>query len=362
MSSLPPPSSWHTSDPSLRMLGWIRGLPAQIGEATDDWPDAEVAPQAYRGVVAAAMGGSAMASQVALGVAYPHLPTAVVRADTLPTWIGEGWLCLACSYSGNTRETLSCFDEALARGCTVCAVSSGGVLEDQARSRGLLFRRLRPGQPPRTAVGQTVAGLLWIMQAHAVAPDPREHLHEAAGVVASMWSCGLGAPEPWETEAGRIARAVRGSYTLVVGSPTTSAAALRWSHQLGENAKLPCFALEVPEMLHNHVEALDAAARAGATLVALTDPDLSPVEAAALDYLVSLHESAGGVAFRVFPRGASRLARTFSLMYLGDQVSYLASLLRGMDPTPVERIGHLKGVLDTHARRPTARSQAVRPG
>jgi glucose/mannose-6-phosphate isomerase len=132
---------------------------------------------------------------------------------------------------------------------------------------------------------------------------------------------------------------------IVAGAGLSLAPALRWSQQLNENAKLPCFALEVPEMLHNQVEGLEAAARAGTVLVLLTDHGQSYSEGAAMDYLGSVYEGFGGTAFAVASRGTHELERIFSLMYIGDQVSYLASLLRGMDPTPVERIGHLKKVL-----------------
>jgi glucose/mannose-6-phosphate isomerase len=98
-------------------------------------------------------------------------------------------------------------------------------------------------------------------------------------------------------------------------------------------------------MLHNHVEGLEAAARTGAVLVLLADRGQTFGESAAMDYLATMYASFGGAVFVVGTRGESELERIFSLMYLGDQVSYLASLLRGMDPTPVERIGHLKKVL-----------------
>jgi glucose/mannose-6-phosphate isomerase len=48
---------------------------------------------------------------------------------------------------------------------------------------------------------------------------------------------------------------------------------------------------------------------------------------------------------RVQTRGASRLARLFSLVQLGDYVSFYLALLYGVDPTPVGAIEDFKAKL-----------------
>ncbi len=47
----------------------------------------------------------------------------------------------------------------------------------------------------------------------------------------------------------------------------------------------------------------------------------------------------------VAARGASRLARLFSLVQLGDYVSCYLALLYGVDPTPVDAIQAFKASL-----------------
>ena len=44
--------------------------------------------------------------------------------------------------------------------------------------------------------------------------------------------------------------------------------------------------------------------------------------------------------------GNSRLARLFSLIYLGDMVSYYLALINGIDPTPIDKIQNLKNRLN----------------
>lgn len=347
MTHMPDREQWACFDPGLRMFSWIEGLPDQISEALQEWPDPGLSRRVEGRVAAAAMGGSAMAAEVALSMVASQSPTVVVRSDTLPRWIDSRWLCIVGSYSGNTRETLACFDEACDRGCAVASVSAGGILAERAASRGTLHRMLVPGQPPRTAVGQGVVGMLWILCSHRLIDDPREILLATAEGLHQQWRLTMGSAEPWETLPGRIAAACHAGFLLVVAAGPTMPAAVRWSQQLNENAKVPCFPLEIPEMLHNHVEGLESSARLGGCLVLLRDRSHSYSESAAMDFLASIFQGFGGQVFDVGSSGDCELQRIFSLMYMGDQVSYLASLLRNTDPTPVERIAELKKVMAT---------------
>ena len=47
----------------------------------------------------------------------------------------------------------------------------------------------------------------------------------------------------------------------------------------------------------------------------------------------------------VWSKGKSLLTRMFSLVYLGDWVSYYLAILHAEDPTPVSVIDHLKSEL-----------------
>ncbi|MBN1423054.1 hypothetical protein JXA88_00725 [Candidatus Fermentibacteria bacterium] len=345
MNDMPDRDQWACFDPALRMLTWIEGLPQQMKTAAEEWPNPRLSSTAQGPVVAAAMGGSAMAAEVALGMVTARTPALVIRTDTLPHWVDSRWLCIACSYSGNTRETLACYDDSFARGCVAASVSAGGVLAERAASRKALHRTLLAGQPPRTAVGQAVVGILWTLWAHRLIDDPREVVVATADGLQRQWGLTLGKPEPWETLPGQIAAACHTGYLLVVAAGPTMPAALRWSQQLNENAKVPCYPLEIPEMLHNHVEGLEASARLGACLVVLRDTSHSYAESAAMDFISATFQAFGGRVFEVSSTGESEFHRIFSLMYMGDQVSYLASLLRSTDPTPVERIAELKRVI-----------------
>ena len=65
-------------------------------------------------MVIAGMGGSAIGGDVVrlLLSSYNNIPITVSRNYNLPSWVDENSLVICSSYSGNTEETLSSFDDA----------------------------------------------------------------------------------------------------------------------------------------------------------------------------------------------------------------------------------------------------------
>ncbi len=86
-------------------------------------------------VVIGGMGGSAIAGDLAadLAATAPTVPILVIRDHQLPFSLNGRSLFIACSYSGNTEETLTLFHQALENDARVIAISSGGKLSEEAR-------------------------------------------------------------------------------------------------------------------------------------------------------------------------------------------------------------------------------------
>ena len=89
----------------------------------DDWADSDK-------VVIGGMGGSAIAGDLVadLAAVQSSVPVLVVRDLHLPFYLTERTLFLACSYSGNTEETLTLLDQASKTDARIIAISGGGSL------------------------------------------------------------------------------------------------------------------------------------------------------------------------------------------------------------------------------------------
>src|SRR3989442_5550157 len=79
------------------------------------------------GLVVAGMGGSAIGGALARAALGDHAsrPIFVTRAYGLPTWTTPDTMVLCASYSGDTEETLACYESAGALGPPRTAVTTG---------------------------------------------------------------------------------------------------------------------------------------------------------------------------------------------------------------------------------------------
>src|SRR6195952_2759180 len=114
------------------------------------------------GLVVAGMGGSAIGgalARAALGDTASR-PILAARAYGLPPWTTPDTTVLCSSYSGNTEETLACYEAAGALGATRVVATSGGRLAELARADGVPVIPVAGGFQPRAAVAyMTVAAL-----------------------------------------------------------------------------------------------------------------------------------------------------------------------------------------------------------
>ena len=300
---------------------------------------------AGRRVVIVGMGGSAIAGEV-LGAwlaAEHELALTIARDSRLPPGIGEGDLVVAVSYSGNTMETLSAVREALARGCDLVGVASGGALKDLCGARGYPLAVLPSGMMPRAAFGSVFGALAGLFAANVA-----EEVKKAAEVVrkqAAKLAPSVAAPR---NAAKRLAQKLRGRTPIVYGTPTYAPVARRWQTQFNENAKVLAWASVLPEADHNELVgwAEDTAAKRFAPIF-LRDPEEAADHRAMMDATRDLVKGKAKVE-EIHAEGATLLARMLTTIQLGDWTSLYLAILRKVDPTPVTVIGELKSRLASH--------------
>src|ERR1700756_1781435 len=144
-------------------LGDGLGLPEHRRDAL--WRGEPAVMEAFdtsAGLVVAGMGGSAIGGALARAALSDHAtrPIFVTRAYGLPPWTTPDTMVLCASYSGDTEETLACYESAGALGAKRTVVTTGGRLAEMARADGVPVIPLPGGFQPRAAVAyMTVAAL-----------------------------------------------------------------------------------------------------------------------------------------------------------------------------------------------------------
>jgi glucose/mannose-6-phosphate isomerase len=302
------------------------------------------------GLVVAGMGGSAIGGALARAALGDHAsrPIFVTRAYGLPPWTTPDTTVLCASYSGNTEETLACYESAGALGAQRVAVTTGGRLAEMARADGVPVIPLPGGFQPRAAVAYMTVAALEVAALCGAGPRLTSEIDVAASHTEQLvaeW--GPDAPE--DSLAKQTARALLGTAPVIAGAGLTVPIAYRWKTQINENAKQPAFAHELPELDHNELEgwegARDQDPPARFSAVFLDDSDAHPRVKERMDLTEKLIAGNAAASMRLETRGQTTIERVISLVLLGDLVSIYIAALRGVDPGPVSLIEQLKADL-----------------
>ncbi|MEX0742754.1 MAG: bifunctional phosphoglucose/phosphomannose isomerase [Actinomycetota bacterium] len=349
MIDLDDAAAMRAADPS-GMLGLVSGLADhcregyQLGRAAEGLPSADD----LTAVAFCGMGGSAVAGDV-VRVLYAErlrLPVTVIRTPELPAWCGPHTLVVASSYSGNTAETLALFEEAVARGCRMIAVTSGGRLAQLAAELEVGTVRVPGTFMPRAAVGYLALGVLGSLESVGLVPSMAADLDETLGELRRILDVNGPAVPASNNPAKTLALRIGGRFPVVWGGEGLAAtAAYRWKTQFNENAKVPAFWGALPELDHNEVVGWAEGAGRSFFLVALRHEGEHAEVAARFPLSTEIARSSGMEAEEVRASGASGLSRLLELVLHGDLVSTYHAIARGVDPTPIDAIARLKRAL-----------------
>jgi glucose/mannose-6-phosphate isomerase len=333
---------------STGQLDDILSLPDHLRDALWRVESANLEPHdATGGLIVAGMGGSAVGGALARSALGDRAlrPIVVIRGYGLPPWTAPESTVLCSSYSGDTEETLAAYEAAGALGARRIVATTGGKLAAAAREDGVPVIPLPGGFQPRAAVGYSLVVALEV----AALSGAGEGLHSEIDVAAARTEELIGTWGPGGTQEDfprDLARGLHGTVPQIAGSGLTSPIAYRWKCQFNENAKVPAFSHEIPELDHNEIVGWESASELGRfSAVFLDDSDLHPRIRQRIELTRALIAGEAAATFRIESVGESATERLLSLIFLGDLVSLYLAVLGRVDPGPVAVIERLKSTL-----------------
>lgn len=316
----------------------------QVGEAFDF----KIELSSLKHVVFAGMGGSAIGGDLIISCLGDELtlPTSVVRHYFLPVYVDQSSLVIVSSYSGNTEESISCYEDARSKRARILCISSGGELAARARKHGTPLITIPGGFPPRTALAYLTIPILVLLKKMgltSIDPNDFEETERLLSDKASLYS-----PERTENLPASLAQRLKDKIPIfyspveflqVIGS--------RWKGQFSENAKILAFQNVFPELNHNEIVGWERRRDLfhNFQIIYFHDRDDHVRIQKRMHITRTILERFTLPIIELSTEGQSRLARLFSLIYLGDMVSYYLAIINGVDPTPVENIQMLKDQL-----------------
>lgn len=312
-------------------------LPDHLRDALWRVSSAKIDPIDSSGIVVCGMGGSAIGGDLAAAAMGARLskPLDVVRGYEIPSWTPMDRAIFCSSYSGNTEETLACYDAAEAIGAQRIVATTGGVIGENARRDNVPVIGMPSGLQPRAAVGYTFAIAAEVAALVGAGDAIRTEIDSSAAH--------LEAAKPKLLEkAYELAEQLYGSIPLVYGCGLTSPVAYRWKCQINENSKLPCFSHILPEMDHNEIVGWEGGDPGAYSAIFLEDDDQHPRERQRVDLTADLIGEKAHTVIRLETEGESRTERLLWAVMLGDLLSLELAVRTGADPTPVNVIENLK--------------------
>jgi len=309
-------------------------------------------PEEYgraKNIVTTGMGGSAIGGDLLRSLFSDEcsVPIVVNRNYSIPKFVSEDTLFIAASYSGNTEETLSAFEEALEKKAMAVSISSGGgKLEAASEEAGVPhFTVPLKGVQPRCAFGHLFVPMMVFLSRLGFIPDAAGQLEDAVKLLGDT-ALRLAPDVPVkDNEAKRIAQDAYDRLPVIYASQNYfDVVAMRWKGQFNENSKMMAFHNVIPEMNHNEIVGWgkpEEITRRCAAIFLSDEADIPKINKR-MDITRDLIDDGNVKIIDVPAQGDSPLAKALYLIQIGDFVSYYMAVLNGVDPTPIERINLFK--------------------
>lgn len=314
---------------SSNMLKVIEDFPKQCRTALELAKGMTVSGKIDK-IVVAGMGGSAVGGDLLrIRMHDSRIPVFVVRDYSIPNYIDENTLFFAVSYSGNTEETLSAYEQAVKKKAKIVAVTSGGQLGSMAKK----VVKVPSGLQPRAALGHLFFPVLGVLNNSGIVDIKGDEVEEMLGILEKT--------EDFKLFGERLAKKLYGKTPIVYSSSLFGPVAYRWKTQFNENSKSPAFNHAFAELNHNEIVGYQLMNKNEWGAIFIRDKNDNERVKLRMDITKEIISSRVEVE-EVFTRGEGLLSRIFSGIYYGDFASYYLALANKVDPTPVTVIENLK--------------------
>lgn len=326
----------------------LRGFYRQIEEGVEiskSFPKLYSANQVtsivLSGLGGSAIGGDLVRSYIADEIKVPFL---INRNYTLPKFVDSNTLVIISSYSGNTEETIASYKEAKKRKAKILCITSGGEVLNFANKQKDPVILIPGGLPPRAALGYSFFPLLFALGKMGFINVKKKDVAETISLL-KLNSSIYGNIASDKNIALQLASMLKNSLPIIFSSSDKfDVVNLRWRGQINENAKMMAYGNVFPELNHNEIvgwESIPQIMQQSSIFILRDEEDNSRIQSR-MDITQNILQPFAGNVTEVFSEGSSLLARIFSLIHLGDWVSFYLAMMHKVDPTPVTKIDYLK--------------------
>lgn len=297
-----------------------------------------------KNIVVCGMGGSALAALIFKTWPGINLPFEIWRDYSTPSYVNEETLVILSSYSGNTEETISAYEEAKKRKSKIAIICAGGILKEIAESEVYSHIVLpQVGQPRFAALYGLNALVTLLSKVNLLSSGKLSELKNATAFLkekAAKWRADIPTSNNF---AKQLAYEAIGKSPVIYAGNILAPIAYKWKISFNENAKNVAWSNKYPEFNHNEFlgwtsHPIDKPYEVFDLRSSFDNPRIKK-RFELSEKLLSGKRPAPNV---IEAEGDSAIEQILYTAALGDFVSIYTAILNGLNPTPVDIIEKLK--------------------
>ena len=301
----------------------------------------------FSNIIICGIGGSALPGSLLneLGLNF-KIPVITHRDYGLPEIASKESLILCISFSGNTEETLSAYQEAIEKKYKPIAICTGGKLEQLAKNNNNPVAVV-PNDciQPRFGTGYLVAAVLQILTNAGIIKDISREILEVANNLR---------PETFELQGKELADKLVDKIPVVYSSNQYKSIARIWKIKFNENSKVMSFWNYFPELNHNEMVGLtqmkneklkmknDNEKSKSFHFIFLRDNQDDSRIIKRMEITANLIKESGAEVDLIEMQGETKIEKIFNTLLLGDWTSFYLATNYGIDPVPVAIVEKFK--------------------
>jgi glucose/mannose-6-phosphate isomerase len=324
------------------MKNLVASFSKQLRESVEIAKKAKLSPSANKitNVLVCGLGGSGIGGNIVseLVALEATVPFNVTKGYFIPAYVNEHSLVIISSYSGNTEETLQCFELALKKKAKIVCVSSGGKVAEIAKANNLDLILVPGGMPPRACIAYSLVQLIHILNFNGLTAKPNMgEIEDAIKLIDEE-------EQNIRLEAAAVSAALVGRLPVIYATTYFEGIAIRFRQQLNENSKILCWHHVIPEMNHNE---LVGWREKNETISVILFRDKNEYERnnVRIEINKSVISKYTPHITEIWSKGKSMIEKALYFIHLGDWISVDLAEKRGYDATEINVINDLKSEL-----------------
>lgn len=337
-----------------KVLSTIKAYPDQFEQAWNEAKDITMDnSREFKNIVFCGMGGSALGARMVKSLMTEQflIPFEIYTEYDIPKYANEDTLVIACSYSGNTEETLSSFNEAKEKGCEIFVITTGGKLAELAKTAGkkayVFDPKYNPSGQPRMALGYSSSALLSFLNANGFISvsdeDVQNTLSEMRENIETFSNDDSSNP------AKALAEEIANHVPIIIASEHLVGVAHATKNQLNESSKTFSAIFDIPELNHHLMEGLLKPDTNSETLRFIFFESSLYSEKVVKRYpLTKEVVEKNNVKTSLYKlKGKSKISQVYEVLAFGSFASYFLTKKYGINPMEIPWVDYFKSKISS---------------